>query len=291
MNEVDISVIVPTYNQSRESIEKTLRSIAGQTGCAFEVIIADDFSTIDPRDTIADISQSVGIEDYLFLRPQRNQKTTRNVYGALKHARGRYAKTVCAGDALYSDQTLKRIVDFCDKHSVDVGFGEFVLDVSGQPYNAPHNARSFPPSGHETQERLLGHQLLTADWVPGFAQFFRTTFYLEMLKILIDDYGVDYCEDLTLTISLPERPVYHLDENIMVYEWGTGISTQVNPANTERLYKDHTNFYHAIGVLRPMGHSYPLARLLFKARKFVALKTPLYATLKRRAEKAYLAQH
>ncbi len=287
MGTSEISVIVTIYNQSEESILKTIRSIAKQRGCSYQLILADDHSTEDPSSFLCKCCADLGIVDYQIVRQEENRQTVRNIYGALQFAVGRYVKVIGAGDELYCESTLLDIVSFCRTYGVAAGFGRIVLDGKMGTYCAPKNYADYPPMGNAIPKDLFAHQVVMADWIPGCAQFFETSVLRKLLGTLIQ-FDIRYCEDFAQTVWLMSNPVFCLDAPVLVYEWGSGISTTGNDESVAKLYRDHNRFYGELKTTTPYGETFVLARVLFMVREFVAMKTPLYRLLQRRVANSYI---
>ncbi|HEX3398070.1 MAG TPA: glycosyltransferase [Steroidobacteraceae bacterium] len=57
MNELDVSVIVPTYHRERELLE-AINSVRGQRGVALEIIVVDDSPQGSAREAVASLNDS-----------------------------------------------------------------------------------------------------------------------------------------------------------------------------------------------------------------------------------------
>lgn len=286
MSQPEITVIVTFYEQSSQGLMKTLRSIVAQEDCSFQVVIADDHSTPDPKELIAAAALECGLSEYTIVRPEKNLQTVRNIAHALDSATGRYIKTIGAGDELYEPTTLRRIVDFCERYNVRGGFGNVVFDDKRE-FFAPKNRDSYPPAGTVKREDLFFEQMRKADWLPGGAQFFEASFFKELLSTLADDCGVRYCEDFALSLAMITETAYHLDRPVLIYEWGTGVSTTGSMESRKRLYADHAGIYAYLRKAKPFGRVYLVDRGLFALRQFIALHTPVYSFFQNRAAASY----
>ena len=60
MSRTDITVILTVYNQRPESIETSMRSVAAQTGCTYQLLVADDHSSESFEDETGGTRQRVG---------------------------------------------------------------------------------------------------------------------------------------------------------------------------------------------------------------------------------------
>lgn len=280
----DISVIITTHNQPFEVVRRSLMSVLLQRGINFDLIIADDYSKVDLTARYEEFLQERGFSHYALVRHKENVKTVLNIARALSFAQGRYVKTLDAGDLLYSSDTLKQIVDFSEENKISVGFGHIVRfwddPTSGQicsPYHAPRVIEPFGKPSEQDRRALLASEMETDDWIPAGAQFYRTEYYQQLLYQLNETYGVQYCQDFTSVLALADTTIHHLDMPIYWYEWGSGISTSGGWASRKRMYDDHLRFYCKMRQERPLGASLNRAYLRFRAKRLVALYTPLYS--------------
>lgn len=283
----DITVILTVYNQPIESIVKSIRSVAKQEGCSYQLIVTDDHSEVDLTIAIEDACKIAGLKHYVVVRHPANYQTVGNLLNIEKYVEGKYVKAFGAGDKLFSGRTLSDIVAFCERYAVKAGFGNMVKDVDGRRFIAPKNATDYPPMGKQSRMRLFEHQIGRADWIPGCSQFFEAQTFFMLLNCLYDVFYTRYCEDFACLIALEKMDVFHLDETILQYEFGTGISTAGSMSSRRRMYADHSHLYKKIAKARPFGHSYFIAHSAFLLRKFIALHTPFYRFCQKALLKTY----
>ena len=277
----DISVVMTTYNQSKDSMAFTLKSIVAQDYPNFELVIVDDRSTEDPSEFIRSFLGSLGFDRYEVSVSAHNEGTVRNLARGLRIAKGQFVKQISPGDGLYSSTALSNIAAFCASHAVKVGFGELVSytladnDTFFQSYNAPLNPEQY--SEHQNLESIQKDLLVHANWIPGCALFYDRVFFLAYLEILSSKYAVTYCEDLACPlIALDNEMIRYFPHPILWYEMGTGVSTTGGIASRKRMYGDHRRFFDTLKHLHPNHHVVSRAWSLFRLREFVALRTPVY---------------
>lgn len=110
-----ISVIIPAYN-AEGSLERTVRSVLGQTLKDIEVWIVDDGS-IDQTPALAD---RLSAEDpRVKVIHQTNQRAYAARINALKHITAPYFAFVDADDTL-DPQMYERLLAFAEQHDLDV---------------------------------------------------------------------------------------------------------------------------------------------------------------------------
>ena len=143
MSQTDITVILTVYNQRPESIETSMRSVAAQTGCTYQLLVADDHSSESFEDEATALASELGISNFTYVRHPENVQTVRNILHALPYAEGQFIKALGAGDALYDESTLAAIVAFCRDNDVHAGFGDIVIDLPGRSVIPPKAAAAI----------------------------------------------------------------------------------------------------------------------------------------------------
>ena len=296
MGKPDISVIVTVYNQDLRSILISLESVVRQRDVACEVVIADDHSEESYERELDAYFAMRAFSAYRYVRQPENLQTVGNLLAALDACEGRYVKELGSGDLLYDDHVLHDIVEHLDATGARVGFGamrQYELTDGDAPrvcrFNAPHNARSYT-GARGLGPQLFKRQVLRADWIPGPSQFYERELYRTLLGTLYRDYAVRFCEDFTAALVLLEEDMAFFDRDLVWYEFGVGISTSASASSVARMYRDHSAFYRGLGRLRPGGSSHLPARFWYRVRRFIALKTPLYAMLHARTARSYQAE-
>lgn len=290
-NSADITALITTYNQNLDATLLSIASAALQAQCEVQIVVADDHSQNDHSNAYASFFDYLGFTDYCIVRHQENLKTVRNIFKALPHVRAPLIKCFGAGDLLFSSATLHDVVELLTNSGSSGGFGQilsFTSDSAGGTYfNAPRNAAEYQGPQSDMNKELFLHQMFYADWIPGCCQFFATDKLKRLLCTLADEFSVQYCEDFAMTLMLREEVPCFLDKPLLWYDFGDGISTDKSLNSARKLYRDHSNFYSGVAHTRPFGSTLLSARSGFALRKFVALHTPLYQTLRARTARSY----
>lgn len=114
-----VSVILPSYNHEKY-VEAAIRSVMGQEGVSFELIVIDDGSSDASPRILEALSQELGFR-YLH-RPNKGVVATLNE--ALAMAQGRYVCSFSSDDVMPPSR-LKSQSDFLDAHpEAAVCFGQ-----------------------------------------------------------------------------------------------------------------------------------------------------------------------
>lgn len=287
----DITALITTYNQNLESTLLSIASAALQAQCKVQIVVADDHSQSDNCDAYVRFLNYLGFTNHHMVRHEENLKTVRNISETLTHANAPFVKCFGAGDLLFSSTTLYDVVNLLSDSGSSGGFGQILSftpeSTGGTYFNAPRNAADYrgPQSGMNMN--LFFHQMLYADWIPGCCQFFTTDRLRNLLRTLANEFSVQYCEDFAMTLMLREEVPCFLEEPILWYDFGDGISTDRSLDSARKLYRDHSNFYSGIAHTKPFGSALLAARFGFALRKFIAFHTPLYQALRARAACSY----
>lgn len=88
MNEVLISVIIPTYNRSK-IITKTLSSFLNQLDSNFEVIIVDDGSTDNTLEIVTNFIFTNRLNNFFYYKKENKERAAARNYGAMM-SKGKY---------------------------------------------------------------------------------------------------------------------------------------------------------------------------------------------------------
>jgi glycosyltransferase involved in cell wall biosynthesis len=108
MSEIDVSVVMPTYNEA-DSLQKTVQSILTQQGVTLELIIVNDGSTDGSRKLLEEIASQ---DPRVILINQTNQGITKALIEGCKHARADCIARQDAGDWSLPDRLSTQLVAF-----------------------------------------------------------------------------------------------------------------------------------------------------------------------------------
>ena len=76
----NVSVVVLTYNAVWEKLRRTLDSIVVQRGLEFEIIVADDGSSVRSDDRITVFFAEKGFTAYKLVNAKENGGTVKNLF-------------------------------------------------------------------------------------------------------------------------------------------------------------------------------------------------------------------
>ena len=184
---MEVSVIVPVYNQEK-FISKCLDSIFSQkTTFSFEVLVGDDCSTDNTLQILLDYSQR--FDNVKIHSREQNIGATKNVYDLCTKMRGRYFAYLEGDDYWCDENKLQQQYDFMRNNPEYAGCFHDVqlVDIEGNPID--NELEWVTKSKIITMKSYDGHHL------PGHpSSWMRRNYYLENP----DDFS----------------PIYELNKNI-----------------------------------------------------------------------------
>lgn len=250
--DIDISVIILSYNQV-DTIGRALDSVLAQkVDCAMEIVVADDCST-DGTDRVVSEYIRRYPERIRLLPRQSNMGLRANYFDALDHCRGRYIAD-CAGDDFWTDPLkLQKQFALLESHPevtlVHTDWQVSNLDGSNpQPFSErPHKEFGFTPAG-ELVVPLLRHDrramihLSTALYRKDIFDRIDT----EAPQLFRDP--LNRCEDLPIEVVMAASGCIAYIPDITL-NYCSGHTSVSNPADPGRIFDQYwANLYqtHAL---------------------------------------------
>ena len=245
-----ISVIVCTYNPDWKKYEYTLRKFLQQKDISFEIIVSDDGSTEDYFCRVIRLFDRYHFKNCRFIKHTENVGTVKNYYGALLLCEGEYVFSLSPGDYVYADDTLKHFYDFAKQRNAQICFGNSVYYLPGEKiellegkYNDPSNIEIFADN-YDLKKQKIGFFFGNA--ILGVSFLRRIDIALKYVGKLLN--VSKYVEDNTsLAFYFADNNrLYHLNEYVSWYEYGTGVSTNQREIWNKRLTQDFDNTYRLL---------------------------------------------
>lgn len=249
----DFSVIVCCYNPDIEQLKNTIASILNQKKVTFEIIICDDASKNNYQDLIKNWVESLNINVvFKFNFLEENKGTIINYLEGIKKAEGQFIKPISPGDYLFNEYSLyEYLLKFNEGY--DIIFSDSIY------YNENEliNRRQYPTSRIVfSRKNICVPYCLYSIHFLGATLCERKDIVLNILKEV--EGKVKYLEDFSMmTIALIEnKKIYGIEKPLVWYEYGTGISTNVNGKN--RMQED------SIRILEYLREKYPYSKMVKK---------------------------
>lgn len=234
--DLDISIIVASYNPDYKKLFYTLNSAIRQENIKFEIIIADDGSNNFMKESIVTYFRERNFSSYLINALPVNKGTVINVYEAIKKAKGKYIKLISPGDFLYTSNVLQQWKDYMIKCDASLSFSNAIYY---QNIDNPEilKGRAIPQNVNTNNKILIKKYLICDDLFLGAATLVEKKIFLKYLDILVGK--VKYVEDYSYRLMIADGvKVLYFPYPAILYEYGSGISTSQNKRWNELIRKD-----------------------------------------------------
>lgn len=250
---MDISVVVVTYNVNYDKLFATLQSAIIQKDVDFEIVIADDGSKNFDRKKVEDWFAEREFTNYQLVLNPVNQGTLKNALSGWRAAKGAFVKQLSPGDMLYKDTSLREALDKIKKEGYEIAFGiaaSYVNkdgDITIVDNQNPHN---LAPYYLKDAEDIAIHYVEMKDYANGMAFVAKRELLLKYGTMM--EGKVIYAEDCVYILMVSDGvKIGFLDDYLIWYEYGEGISTQNSNVWAERLSKDNRACFDIIAKLNP----------------------------------------
>lgn len=237
----DVSVIIVTYNSDWKKLRLTLLSTLKQINVSIQIIIADDGSKETFDEKIVQLFNEFGFSNYVIVNNPTNRGTVLNISSALKYSDGIYTKTIAPGDYFCEATTLRKWVNFMKCNSALVSFGDAIyysdydsmilIRTRGAPVNKHLYTNNISPY------KVFVDYILANDTILGAAQMMETKILKEYIQLI--ENRIIYAEDFMMRIMIFDGiKIYYYPCSVILYEYGTGISTSKNSKWAKLLHDD-----------------------------------------------------
>ncbi len=244
---INVSVIVASYHPSWEKMQFTLDSILMQTGVNLQIIISDDGSDNNLFDEIKDYMQEHDFDNYKLVGDGVNQGTVINIYNGIREADGGYAKFISPGDALYGSDALEKWLGALIKSGRKWSFCDAIYynNTSKEglvPIIVNANPQIVDCYQRNDDEACRWNYLVLNDLILGAATIGETDLFKSFLFKIAG--RVKYGEDNIYRLMMYRNIVpFYYKQNIILYEYGTGVSTSANDKWTKILLAEYDETY------------------------------------------------
>ncbi|MBP5582017.1 MAG: glycosyltransferase [Ruminococcus sp.] len=292
----NVSVVVLTYNAVWEKLRRTLDSIVVQRGLEFEIIVADDGSSVRSDDRITVFFAEKGFTAYKLVNAKENCGTVKNLFNGVSKAEGEYIKPIAAGDFIYGPDSLCGWFKAMKANNAKISFGDAVYYQEAdsdlkivREVNSPMQLSYY--DGNCSRRKFFVNYLLANDTVLGAALM---TEHNVMKHYLGEIKGkVKFAEDYMVRLAVFDGvKIYHYPENVIWYEYGTGVSAGTNDKWKNMLLAD----FRATNAILAARTKYPdycaalfskVMRLKGKAQKLAkGVCFPDYQLARKKNQKA-----
>lgn len=237
----DVTVLVATYNPDLSKTKKTLESILLQKNVSIQIVIVDDGSRSFHREDIEDYFRKKNFWNYNIIANSLNQGTVKNIMSGIASCKGEYIKLISPGDCLCDDEVLYLWVAHMRKTGSLWSFGNAIYYKNKneifeivEEYAHPQNIVSYNKWRAKKKAR---NYLLFKDIALGAATLCKNEVLKKYIKEI--DGAVCFAEDNIYRIMMYDGVACsYYSENVILYEFGTGISTSGNDEWGKKIVKD-----------------------------------------------------
>lgn len=138
-----ISVLVLTYNPSKQKLIATLKSIIKQENVDIQVIVSDDGSKENYFEEAKEFLEKNNFTDYKFVNCEKNQGTVKNAIRAVGVSNGEYVKLISPGDMFTSNNVLRNWLNHLIQSKYKDGAFFYIPVQSGKMRELPFSTVTF----------------------------------------------------------------------------------------------------------------------------------------------------
>lgn len=222
----DVSALILTYNPNLQKLLMTLKSFLLQKGVTVQIIVSDDGSEEDYFSEVEKMFEKYNFTDYKLIKNESNVGTVKNLLGALAICQGKFAKSLSPGDFINGENTLFNWIKKMKSEQLVVACADAIYYRTKQDGNLEAvSQKTHPQRKNLVDKELKENYLLFDDIFLGAAVMCETKTLRYYLDIVVGK--VIYAEDNVLRLMVfNDEKVGFFDEEAVIYEIGTGISTQ-----------------------------------------------------------------
>ena len=244
---IECSVVICTYKPDWEKLRLTLKSILMQEDCNYNIVITDDGSKINFFDEIRDYLSKYHFNKYKLIANNQNQGTVQNILQGLRTCDGALVKPISPGDFLHGRHALRTWIDYMYEHE------EYVMSYCDAIYYRMVNGKVFPIktlSQPQSRKPNAEQYILYGDLCLGASTMVRRQTWLKYLEMLQGK--VIYAEDFSYQVMLYcGDKIINIPKPLLLYEFGTGVSTSGSSFWAEKLHKDDEAIKQIILSIKP----------------------------------------
>lgn len=210
MNEIETSVIMSTYNESKEYLCKAIESILKQTYRQFEFIIVID----NPEDQVIKCIVNGYLEKDNRIRILNNEKNKGLAYSlnrAAEVAKGKYIARMDADDISLQDRILKEVSFMENNHFDMVSCQSILIDEAGNEIGSARHSAKNP-----NRELLVYNFIIHPGVVMrtevfkelgGYRNFYKSQDYDLWLRMISKNYRIGILEECLLKYRVREGSI------------------------------------------------------------------------------------
>lgn len=241
-NQIEVSVIILTFNPDMDALRKTIMSIVKQKKISIELILSDDGSSHYKQNEIEQLLKEISDIDYIYLKNNKNIGTVNNYFNAVKLSKGSFVKGISTGDFLYDELTLYKWITYMKERHLVWSFGDakYYSNIKCG-MNVELHPKIILPYQKNNIDICRYFYVVNDDKCLGAAVLCKRNELLEYLQKInnIVRYAEDYIFQLMM---IDDMSFGYFPYPVIFYEYGDGISTTNNSQWVKKLDEDKKNF-------------------------------------------------
>lgn len=236
-----ISVLILTYNPSKQKLIATLKSIIQQENVDIQVIVSDDGSKENYFREAEEFLENNNFKDYKFVNCEKNQGTVKNAIRAIGVSNGEYVKLISPGDMFTTKHALRKWLNHLiqSKYKWSICEAIYYKNVNGSilPIEQPTHPMITDIYIKKQETKCRWNYVILDDIALGAATICERNLLIEYLLRI--DGKIVYAEDNIYRIMMFDGVCAdYFPECAIFYECGEGISSSGESIWIERMMKD-----------------------------------------------------
>ena len=205
-------------------------------------MIADDGSKENHFEKIKKYFTKQNFKKYKLVYNEKNKGTVLNLYSALEVCSGEYTKTISPKDAIYGNNTIRNWIDFNKKNNFAWSFSDAIYYQGDFQEKNIISVETHPQDISAYIKQYINlcrwYYFVLNDIALGATMICNTTLQKMYVEKIINK--VIYAEDHIWRMMMFDGNVGgYFNQNAVLYEYGSGVSTNGHSIWGERLKNDY----------------------------------------------------
>lgn len=235
----NVSVLVAVYEADVEKLLITIASILVQKEISKQIVICDDGSDSFPLNETIKFFELQNFTDYVFCLSKENRGIVQNVLNGIEECRGEYFKLISPGDYLHNENTLSEWYKLIKYKNADLSISNAIYykkQADGRLGVIRH--KNHPQINKRYYQNKWYYNYLIFDDISLGACVLSKTDVTKKYLLLIKG-NVKFAEDNIYRImAADKKSMEYFENDSLLYEYGTGISTGGNDMWAKRIKDD-----------------------------------------------------
>ncbi len=235
----EVSLLIGTYNPDYKKLFITINSGLLQKNIDLQIVISDDGSQSFELDKLIEFFETKQFHNYVIVSLAKNGGTTRNYNNGLRYCKGDYTKLISPGDYLNGEDCLATWYEYIKNNNAVVSFSDCIHYYYENDEVKTVSVKSDPQNNKNFYRNSWAYNYLVFDDIVTGACTLASTEKLQKYSDLLLG-KVIYAEDnIYRLMAYNNEPACYYDKDTVLYEHGSGVSTNGNKKWLERIFADY----------------------------------------------------